>query len=118
VAVVPQVKGESGTYHAKGKYVVVFFTAQNVGKAPQTLYIDQNVALTDAQGRQFSHASGEADTAAAEQYKVDDSIDAVQPTFSARVSAIFDVAPDAHGLTMVNVPLFEDRTQKLFTLGI
>jgi hypothetical protein len=31
---------------------------------------------------------------------------------------VFDVARDAHGLTLVNAPLFSDRTPKLFTLGI
>jgi hypothetical protein len=118
VVVTPQVHGDLGTYRAHGKYVVVFLTAQNVGKAPQTLYFDQNFALTDAQGRQFSTASGEADTAAAEQYKRDDSSDAVQPSFSAHTSVIFDVARDAHGFALLNVPLYGGAPQKLFTLGI
>jgi hypothetical protein len=49
---------------------------------------------------------------------VDDSIDQVQPTFSAHVTFLFDVARDARGLTLVNVPSFGGTTQKLFTLGI
>jgi hypothetical protein len=118
VVVTPQVHGNLGTYRARGKYMVVFLTAKNVGKAPQTLYFDQNFALTDAQGRQFSTAGGEADTAAAEQYKRDDSSDAVQPSFSAHTSVIFDVARDAHGLALLNVPLYGGATQKLFPLSL
>jgi hypothetical protein len=55
--------------------------------------------------------------AASEQYKLDDSIDEVQPTFSAHVSVLFDVAADAHRLTLVNAPAFDSGTHKLFTLG-
>jgi hypothetical protein len=118
VTVVPQVQGSSGTYHAKGKYVVVVLGVQNVGKAPQTLYFDQDFALTDAQGRQFGTAASEVDTAAVEQYKVTDPVEDVQPTFSAHVAFVFDVAADARGLTLMNVPSFGGATQKHFTLGI
>jgi len=54
VVVTPQIKGDDQTYHAQGKYVVVMLRAQNTGTVPQDLQLDQNVALRDAQGRQFS----------------------------------------------------------------
>jgi hypothetical protein len=82
------------------------------------LFTDEDFAVLDAQGRQFGRASATVLTDAEQQYKRDDSIDQVQPTFSARVVFVFDVATDAHGFTLVNVPLFSDTTQKLFRLGI
>lgn len=119
VAVVPQVHDDMGTYRAQGKYVIVFMTAQNAGKAPQTIGFDQNFALTDAQGRQFGLASAEVNTTAYDQYKLDFAYNTqVQPTFSAHVGFVFDVAPDAHGLRLLNVPAFGGSTQKLFTLGL
>jgi Domain of unknown function (DUF4352) len=118
VAVISELHGTYDSSRARGKYVVVFMTAQNVGKVPQTLAIDQDFAVTDAQGRQFGRANSDANSAAYQKYKLDDYYDTVQPTFSERVAVVFDVARDARGLTLVNVPLFSDRTQKLFTLGI
>jgi hypothetical protein len=118
VAVVPQLVGTSQTFHAQGKYVVVFLSAQNMGKVPQEILMDQNFALRDAQGRQFGLADTEPNLAAREQYKLDWTVEDVQPTFSARVAFVFDVAHDAHGLTLLNVPSFGGTTQKLFTLGI
>jgi hypothetical protein len=118
VAVEPQLQGEFGTYHARGKFVVVFMTAQNKGTRPQSLFWDQDFAVTDAQGRQFGRASSDVNSAAYQHYKLDDYFDDVQPTFSARVAVVFDVASDARGLALVNVPAFGGTTQKLFTLRI
>jgi hypothetical protein len=118
VAVVPHLVGASQTYHAQGKYVVVFLRAQNMGKVPQEILMDQNFALRDAQGRQFGLADTEPNLAAREQYKLDWTVTDVQPTFSAHVAFVFDVAGDARGLTLLNVPSFGGTTQKLFTLGI
>jgi hypothetical protein len=118
VAVVSQLTGTSQTYHAQGKYVVVFLSAQNMGKVPQEILMDQNFALRDGQGRQFGLAETDPNLAAREQYKLDWTVTDVQPTFSVRVAFVFDVARDARGLTLVNVPLGGDRTQKLFTLRI
>ena len=42
----------------------------------------------------------------------------MQPTFSVRVAFVFDVARDARGLTLLNVPSFGGAPQKLFTLGL
>jgi hypothetical protein len=97
---------------------VVFLTEQNVGKAPQDLGIDQDFALTDAQGRQFGLGSSDANVAASDQYKLDAAFSDVQPTFSAHVAFVFDVASDARGLTLVNAPCCGDPTHKLFTLGL
>jgi hypothetical protein len=80
--------------------------------------MDQNFALRDGQGRQFGVAETDPNLAAREQYKLDWTVNDVQPTFSVRVAFVFDVARDAHGFTLVNVPSFSDTTQKLFTLGI
>jgi hypothetical protein len=110
--------GTSQTYHAQGKYVVVFLTVQNTGKAPQEILMDQTFALRDGQGRQFGLADTEPNLAAREQYKLDWTVTDVQPTFSAHVAFVFDVARDARGLTLLNVPSFGGTTQKLFTLGL
>jgi hypothetical protein len=54
-AVSPPLRGPYARAH--GKYVVVFMTAQNVGKVPQDLGLDQDFAVVDAQGRRFGFAS-------------------------------------------------------------
>jgi Domain of unknown function (DUF4352) len=118
VVVTAQIKGDDQTSHAQGKYVVVMLRAQNTGKVPQDLYLDQNFALRDAQGRRFSLDTGNADSAAREQYKLEYSTEDVQPTFSEHVAFVFDIARDAHGLALLNVPSFGGSTQKLFTLGV
>jgi len=53
-----------------------------------------------------------------EQYKLQYPSEDVQPTFSEHVAFVFDVARDAHGLALLNVPLYGGTTQKLFTLGL
>ena len=118
VTVVQHLQSAFATARARGQYVVVFVTAQNVGKQPQTLGFDQNFALVDAQGRQFGLAGSDPTIAAYQQYKLDSYWDAVQPTFNARVALVFDVAADAHGFALVNAPPFGGSTQKVFTLGI
>jgi hypothetical protein len=71
VVVTAQIKGDDQTYRAQGKYIVVMLRAQNTDKVPQGLYLDQNFALSDAQGRRFSLDTGDADSAAREQYKLE-----------------------------------------------
>jgi len=107
----------SGTYTPKGKYVLVFVTAQNTGTAPATLYYNQNFVVRDSQGRRFSVTTGSADTAASNQNNLDDSTTTVQPTFTIHTSFLFDVAPDAQGLVLQNAPYYGD-IQNLVSLGM
>lgn len=107
-----------GTSRARGKFVFVFLTAQNMDKRPQFLAYDQNFALVDSQGRTFSWDADPNTAVIAEQtFKRDDAASEVEPTLSAQVVFTFDVAVDAHGFVLVNTDEFSGSTTKLYALG-
>ena len=105
------------SYNAQGKYVLVFLTAQNLDKQPQTLGYDQNFTLADAQGRTFSQAN-KGNSTAVKQYNLDDTGTTVQPSFTIHTVFLFDIATDAHGLTLHNADTDGTNPRTLFSLGI
>ena len=117
VVVAHTVHDDYNSYTARGKYILVFLTAQNLDKQPQDLNYDENFTVVDAQGRTFSLADNGGSTVV-NQYNLDDTSTTVQPTFTIHTVFLFDVAKDAVGLSLHNAETDGSNARTLFNLGI
>lgn len=119
ISIHTSVHGTLGSATAKGKFVLVFLTVTNLDNKPQAVGLDGNFSLVDSQGRSFSTTdNSDAVVAAGDQTKRDFYLDPVQPSFSAHVVLVFDVAKDAHGFKLENSDILGENAQTLFVLGV
>ncbi len=87
-----------GKATASGVYAVFFVHVTNTGKEPGYIS-DSGLVVLDSQGRKFSTAgASSAQYAAQEQYHLKGFYDDIQPSLSADMVLVFDIAPDATGL--------------------
>lgn len=109
-----QLKSTFGT-QKRGNFVVVDFTFTNNRPEEVTLDPELHMVLKDSQGREFG-----ADVDAYEFVPTDLDLflEPVNPGLSADGRAIYEVAPDAAGLTLTldDVEMMEDQSA-VFDLG-
>ncbi|MDQ6601919.1 MAG: DUF4352 domain-containing protein, partial [Chloroflexota bacterium] len=87
-----------GKASASGLYAVFFVHVTNTGKEPGFIS-DSGLVVLDSQGRKFSTSgASSAQSAAQEQYHLKGFYDDVQPSLSADMVFVFDIAPDATDL--------------------
>lgn len=87
-----------GKATASGIYVEFFVHVTNTGKEPGYIS-DSGLVVLDSQGRKFSTSgASSAQSAAQDQYHLKGFYDDVQPSLSADMVFVFDIAPDATGL--------------------
>jgi len=87
-----------GSQNASGVYAIFFLKVTNTGTKPTYLGSDTVVAL-DAQGRTFTTSgNSSAQSAAVSLYQGKSYYSDIQPSLSANVVLVYDVAPDATSL--------------------
>lgn len=85
---------------AKGKFVIVFVTLDNIGTESAGLGYG-GLRLKDSKGRSFDRGSVDATFGAMRLYHLVGPYDGIQPGLSAKSVLVYDVAPDATGYTIV-----------------
>lgn len=87
-----------GKATASGVFAVFFVHVTNMGKEPGYIS-DSGLVVLDSQGRKFSTSgASSAQSAAQDQYHLKGFYADVQPSLSADMVFVFDIAPDATGL--------------------
>jgi hypothetical protein len=89
--------GDYGVITAKGEFLVIFASVQNLGLGAR--YISRyDFVIQDSLTRQFDMASLEAQWAAEDQYDRTGVYEDIQPSFTLDQVYVFDILPSANGL--------------------